>query len=107
MGDGVSRDCVRIQLSFNSSKWYFWSFTWKTGQARLEVREDSETGRIIYGNTIGTGSHPYRPEQHFAYLGAPVGRAGAIDATLPGGIYKNVYIGPNQRPAFPAINGAR
>jgi hypothetical protein len=99
-GDGVSRDCPRVQRNFNSSRWYFWSFSWKTGSARLQVRQDSETGASIYDATIGTGSHPYRPEQHFVYLGAPAGRAGLVDATLPGGTYKNVYVGPNARPVF-------
>ena len=100
-GDGVSRDCARIPLNFDSSRWYFWRFTWRTGQARLEVRRDSETGQSIYNQAVNTGSHPYRPTPHFLYLGVPAGRAGLIDATLPGGTYKNVYIGPNTRPAFP------
>lgn len=100
-GDTVSRDCARIVINFDSSRWYFWRFSWRTGQARLEVRRDSETGSAVYDNTIGTGSHPYRPDPHFVYLGVPAGRAGLIDATLPGGTYKNVYIGPNARPAFP------
>jgi len=101
MGDGVSRDCVRVQKNFDSSRWYFWSFSWQTGSARLTVRQDSETGPVLYDNQIGTGSHPYKPDQHFLYLGVPAGRAGLIDATLPGGTYKNVYVGPGPRPAFP------
>jgi len=100
-GDSVSRDCPRIQRNFDSSRWYFWSFSWQTGRARLLVRADSETGPVIYDQTIGTGSHPYRPDPHFVYLGSPAGRAGVIDATLPGGTYKNVYVGPGPRPAFP------
>ena len=99
-GDGVSRDGGRSQLNFNSSRWYFWRFTWRTGSARLEVKEDNENGRTIYDSSIGTGSHPYRPDPHYAYLGAPMGRAGAMDATLPGGTYKNVWISGNPRPAF-------
>ena len=100
-GDGVSRDCARVQINFDSSRWYFWRFTWRTGNARLEVKLDSETGKTIFDSSIGTGSHPYRPDPHFLYLGVPAGRAGLIDATLPGGTYKNVYVGPNARPAFP------
>jgi hypothetical protein len=106
-GDGDARDGSRVQLNFDSSRWYFWRFSWRTGQARLEVRRDSETGQAIYDQTIGTGSHPYRPDPHFAYLGSPAGRAGLIDATLPGGTYKNVYLGPNARPAFPAAAGEK
>ena len=100
-GDAESRDCPRVQRSFTSSRWYFWSFSWQTGSARLLVRADSETGPTIYDQRIGTGSHPYRPDPHYVYLGAPAGRAGLLDATLPGGTYKNVYVGPNARPAFP------
>ncbi|MEO6238265.1 MAG: hypothetical protein ABIQ52_14805 [Vicinamibacterales bacterium] len=100
-GDGQPRDFPRVQLNFDSTRWYFWRFSWQPGRARLEVRRDSETGSAVYDNTIGVGSHPYRPDPHYLYLGSPVGRAGPIDATLPGGTYKNVYIGPNTRPSFP------
>jgi hypothetical protein len=99
-GDGVSRDCSRVQINFDSSRTYFWKFTWRTGQSKLEVRRDSETGSVVYSSTINTGSHPYRPEQHYVYLGAPGGRAGAMDATLPGGTYSKVYVGPGPRPPF-------
>jgi hypothetical protein len=102
-GDATSRDCTRIQKNFDSSKWYFWSFSWTTGNARLTVRIDSETGPVLYDSGVSpaNGTHPYRPDFHFAYLGAPAGRAGLIDATLPGGTYKNVYVGPGPRPVFP------
>ena len=102
MGDAVSRDCGRSQKNFDSNRWYFWSFTWDTGNARLQVRLDGPTGQVIYDSGVepAHGTHPYRPEQHFAYLGAPAGRAGANDATLPGGTYKEVYIGPGPRPVF-------
>ena len=100
-GDGRSRDGGRTQINFNSERWYFWKFTWQTGSARMEVRVDSPTGGIIYSSGIGTGSHPYRPDPHLLYLGSPIGRAGALDATLPGGIYKNVWASSRERPSFP------
>ena len=100
-GDGEPRDCGRSTHNFDSSRWYFWKFSWGGGRARLEVRRDSETGQAVYDWSMGIGSHPYRPDPHFVYLGAPVGRAGPIDATLPNGTYKNVYLGPGPRPAFP------
>jgi hypothetical protein len=102
-GDAISRDCGRVQINFDSTRWYFWKFTWSTSAARLQVRRDSETGPVIYDVEPDPrgGSHPYRPTPHYAYLGAPAGRAGLVDATLPGGTYKNVYIGPGPRPTFP------
>ncbi|HET7695844.1 MAG TPA: hypothetical protein VFK57_09070 [Vicinamibacterales bacterium] len=101
-GDGVSRDCARVQRNFDSSRWYFWKLTWNVGGSfTMEVREDNENGRVIYSYTHGLSGRTYRPTPHMAYLGSPVGRAGPIDATLPNGIYKNVYIGPNARPTFP------
>jgi len=101
VGDGESRDGDRIQLNFNSSRWYFWKFTWQTGGARLEVREDGPSGRVMYSSSEGGWSHPYRPEPHYIHLGAPIGRAGAIDATQPGIIIKNVWASSRPRPAFP------
>jgi len=100
-GDGDPRDFPRVAFNFDSSRWYFWRFSWGGGRARLEVRRDSETGPGLYDASIGIGGHPYRPVPHFVYLGAPIGRAGPMDATLPGGTYKNVYVGPSPRPAFP------
>jgi hypothetical protein len=100
-GDGESRDGARVQVNFDSSRWYFWKFTWQTGSATLEVREDGPAGRVIYSSTIGTGSHPYRPNPHLVHLGAPIGRASALDATMPGIIIKNVWVSSRPRPAFP------
>ena len=42
----------------------------------------------------------HRPEQHTIHLGAPVGRAGPQDATMPGGVYKNLWVSSRPRPAF-------
>jgi hypothetical protein len=100
-GDGQSRDGERQQLNFNSSRWYFWKFTWQTGSARLEVRADGPNGPVLYTHGTSTGSHPYRPDPHYIYLGTAMGRNGALDATLPGGIYKNVWASSRPRPAFP------
>ncbi|HTH01033.1 MAG TPA: hypothetical protein VL882_12265 [Vicinamibacterales bacterium] len=100
-GDGDSNDGERHQINFNSTRWYFWKFVWQTGFARLEVREDGPNGRVLYNVGTGMGPHPYRPDPHYIYLGAPMGRAGALDATLPGGIYKNVWASSRPRPNFP------
>ncbi|HEX5475564.1 MAG TPA: hypothetical protein VFX12_12970 [Vicinamibacterales bacterium] len=101
-GDGVSRDCDRIVESFDSSRWYFWKVSWNVGGSfTLEVRRDGEDGPLVYSNTKGLGGRTYAPNPHTLYLGAPIGRAGPLDATLPGGTYAYVYAGPNQRPPTP------
>jgi len=102
-GDALNsvHDGDRRPLNFSSSRWYFWSFVWRTGFAELTVRQDGPNGNIIYRSSEGTGTHPYRPAEHLVYLGAPIGRAGPMDATLPGGTYKNLWVSARPRPAFP------
>jgi len=101
-GDAVSRDCDRVQIGFDSSRWYFWRVTWNQGgNFTMQVRLDSENGPVIYSNSQALNGRTYRPTPHILYLGAPLGRAGALDATLPNGTYKNVYAGPGPRPTFP------
>ncbi len=101
-GDGVSRDCDRIQKGFTSTRWYFWKFSWNSGSNfTLEVREDGPSGRVMYSNTKGMSGRTYRPTPHNIYIGAPQGRGGPQDATLPGGIYKNLWVSSRPRPAFP------
>jgi hypothetical protein len=100
-GDGEPQDGQRIPLDWNSSRWYFWKFTWETNFARLQVREDGPNGRTVYDQSVGGWSHPYRPDPHYIHLGSPIGRAGALDATHPGMIIKNVWASSRPRPAFP------
>lgn len=101
-GDGVSRDCPRSQVNFDSSRWYFWKLTWNVGGSfTMEVRQDGPSGPQIYKFTHGLSGRTYRPTPHSLYLGAPVGRAGLIDATIPGGIYKNLWVSSRPRPTFP------
>ena len=100
-GDGHSYDGDRRQINFDSSRWYFWRFTWRNGFARLEVKEDGPGGRTIYSVDQGGWSHAYRPVPHFIHLGAPIGRASALDATMSGITIKNVWASSRPRPAFP------
>ena len=91
----------RTPLAMSDERWYFWRFAWRTGFAELDVRVDSPTGAVVFRREVGTGSRPYRPVPHVIHLGASVGRAGVQDASIPGAVYKNVYVGPGPRPAFP------
>lgn len=94
-------DGDRIGIAFSDERWYFWKFTWGNGRATLEVREDNPSGRMIYSSSRGTGANPYRPVPHVIRLGQIVGRAGPIDASIPGAIYKNLWVSSRPRPAFP------
>jgi hypothetical protein len=99
-GEENIHDSERIGVAYSDERWYLWKFTWGANFAQLDVREDSETGRIIYSRRVGT-HRAYRPVPHVVYLGAPVGRAGPIDASVPGAVYKNLHVGPGPRPVFP------
>jgi len=94
-------DGTRIAINFSDERWYFWKMSWRTGFAAVEVREDSPTGRIIYAQSRTTNGHPYRPTPHVIHLGQPVGRGGSDDASIPGAIYKNIWVSSRPRPNFP------
>lgn len=100
-GNSEIRDGARLGVSFSDERWYFWRVTWRNGRVGVEVKEDGPNGRTIYNQSVGTSGHPYRPAPHMIHLGAPVGRAGPIDASIPGAIYKNVWVSSRPRPAFP------
>jgi hypothetical protein len=78
------------------SRTYYWKATWDHG-FRLEVSEDGPNGRVFYNEWAET-SATYNPQPHYAYLGAPVGRSGAEAATIPGTIYRNVWLSTRPRP---------
>lgn len=94
-------DGDRVGVAYSDESWYFWKFTWGNGRAALEVRENGPSGPVIYFSSRGMGDFPYRPTPHYVHLGAPVGRAGPIDASIPGAIYKNLWVSSRPRPAFP------
>jgi hypothetical protein len=48
------------------------------------------------GKTVGAD---YNANPHYAYLGAPAGRSGLDSASIPGAIYRNVWLGDRPRPA--------
>ena len=104
-GDAGQHDRIfdgdRIGVAFSDERWYFWQFKWQTGSAGLIVREDGPNGRVIYNSSKGTGGNPYRPVPHIVRLGQIPGRAGPIDASVPGAVYKNLWVSSRPRPAFP------
>jgi hypothetical protein len=75
---------------------YFWKWTWGTS-VRLTVQSGGQGGATIYDYGMPAPNGSYAPSPQYAYLGAPVGRSGAESATIPGTIYRNVWIGNHAR----------
>jgi hypothetical protein len=87
---------------FSDERWYFWKFTWQSGgSASLEIRLNGPNGERIYETNRGVNGYAYRPVPHVIHVGTTVGRAGPIDASIPGAIYKNVWVSNRPRPRFP------
>ena len=102
-GDSSNRifDGPRVVVGgWDPAKWYFWRFAWQTGSATLTVRQDNETGPILYDATISTGSHPYNPQPHVLYVGKQTPRGGEADGTAWPITVKNVWASANPRPHF-------
>jgi hypothetical protein len=95
--DTVGRE--RVERNFSTSKWYLWTARWGNNRFDLTIDEDGAGGKRIYS----FGKHykgTYDPNPHLAYLGAPLGRAGADDATVPGMVVKQLWISSRPRPPF-------
>ena len=91
-------------INFNPAQTYFWRAT--LGR-RLLPRRDLP-GRHRPANRIyefGKGYHgTYDPTPHVAFLGSPIGRGGADDASVVGATWRNVYLG-SSRPAASDLAG--
>ena len=79
------------------SHWYLWRGTWSDG-FRLEVLDGGLTGSVLYDQAARDNVDYAPKKQHVCYLGTPVGRSGAESASIPGAIYRNVWIGNKPRP---------
>jgi hypothetical protein len=76
---------------------YNWKAIWGS-EFRVTVRSGGLDGSILYNVGMPTPRGSYAPNPHYAYLGAPVGRSGSEAATIPGSIYRNVWLGNRPRP---------
>ncbi len=106
-GDAGEEDSIndgfRTGVAFSDERWYFWKASWRNGFGAVEVREDGPNGRVIYVDSVTTDGHPYRPTPHVIHLGQPPGRGGPQDASIPGAIYKNLWVSARPRPNFPGL----
>ncbi|MBK5298448.1 MAG: hypothetical protein JJE40_14950 [Vicinamibacteria bacterium] len=89
----------RISVNFLGNKWYLWTARWGGGRFNLTIREDGASGKVVY-NFGKSYRGTYDPNPQLAYVGAPIGRGGARDATIPGMIAKQVWLSSRDRPDF-------
>lgn len=83
--------------NLDPNTWYYWRYTWgKT--VRVTVNEGGPGGRLIYDITRNSANGSYNPQPHYAFIGAPSGRSGTESATIPGTIYRNVWISTRPKP---------
>ena len=82
---------------------YYWKATW--GSEFRVIVKDGGAGAIsglegaqLYNYGMTTPRGQYAPNPHYCYLGAPTGRSGTEAASIPGSIYRNVWIGNHPRP---------
>lgn len=83
--------------ALDPSTTYFWKWTWGS-EVRLVVREGGINGRTIYDYGKPSPDGTYAPSSHYAFIGVPSGRSGVESASIPGTIYRNVWIGARPRP---------
>jgi hypothetical protein len=81
----------------NPATTYYWKATWGS-EFRLVVKEGGINGTTIYNIGVASPRGTYSPVPHYAYLGVPNGRSGLESASIPGVIYRNVWIGARPRP---------
>ena len=73
-------------------------FTWGSS-INLQMIENGLGGNFLYDFGLPSPKGAYRPNPHYAYLGAPVGRSGTEAASIAGTIYRNVWLGAQPRPS--------
>ena len=84
-------------FSLNPSNVYNWKATWGS-EFRVQVRDGGVGGLMIYNVGVKSTKGVYAPNPMYAYLGAPSGRSGVESASIPGAIYRNVWLGNKPRP---------
>ena len=84
-------------FALNPATTYYWKATWGS-EFRVTVKEGGINGRTIYDVGVRSPRGTYNPVPMYAFIGTPTGRSGAESASIPGTIYRNVYIGARPRP---------
>ena len=83
--------------SLDPNTTYYWKAAWGS-EFRVTVLQGGLGGTTLYNIGLPSTKGSYAPNPHYAYLGAPVGRSGSEAASIPGAIYRNVWLGNHPRP---------
>lgn len=83
--------------ALDPNTWYYWRYTWGT-TVRVTVQQGGPTGPFIYDVSRNSRNGSYNPQPHYAFIGTPTGRSGAESASIPGTIYRNVWISTRPKP---------
>lgn len=89
----------RVVYNFQANLLYLWTVTWRANRFTLIIREGGANGRVVYDHAKNWKGRGYEPKPHVVYVGMPVGRSGADGASVQGMTVRQVYAGPNTRPA--------
>ena len=85
----------RRPVHHDPNRSYMWKITWD-GFFRVQIFNLDANDEIYeFGKSY---QRTYRPVDHYAYLGAPIGRAGPVDASKPEVIYRLVWLSSKPRP---------
>lgn len=91
-------DSERLYPRLRDENTYYVKMTWGDGRLTLRINEgNDDRGRVVLDSSMRYGG-VYDPSPHAAFVGGPIGRNGPIDASIPGMIVRNVYIGEGPRP---------
>ena len=83
--------------NLDPNTYYYWRYTWgKT--VRVTVQTGGPTGPVIYDVSRNSNNGSYNPQPMYAFIGTPAGRSGAESASIPGTIYRNVWISTRPKP---------
>jgi hypothetical protein len=84
-------------FALNPANTYHWKATWGS-EFRVTVQDGGNKGLMLYNVGVKSTKGVYAPNPMYAYLGVPTGRSGSESASIPGTIYRNVWLSNKPRP---------
>jgi hypothetical protein len=96
-GDGGDEESIHDNTPFVpplvKAQWYYVKLTWGNNLVVFRIYNNDPNGALVASSSVAYPGRQYRPTPHVAYVGAPVGRGGSQDASVPNMTVKGVFIG--------------